>query len=248
MTAARDVWKVGELATATGLTVRTLHHYEEIGLLRASERTYANHRLYTDEDIQRLYRILALKGLGLSLDEIRAHLDAEDLDPRETLRRHLAQLEAQARHVQQLHRQIEGISRLLERREAPTGADLVHVMEMMRRIDSYYSDEERAWLEARAAEIGQDAIVAAEREWAETLARAEDLAAADCDPTDQEVQALIDRWDELVAAFHGGHGGVAKSLQRMWEEQGHELLETLDSPLSSRGQALVERARAVRDT
>lgn len=61
-------WKVGELAAETGLTVRTLHHWDELGLLTPSERTGAGYRLYSDADVRRLYRIVALRGLGLSLE------------------------------------------------------------------------------------------------------------------------------------------------------------------------------------
>jgi hypothetical protein len=57
--------KVGELAAATGLTVRTLHYYEEVGLLVASGRTEAGHRLYDDAEVERLYRICLLRHLGL---------------------------------------------------------------------------------------------------------------------------------------------------------------------------------------
>ena len=60
-------WKVGELASATGLTVRTLHHYERIGLLSPAQRTEGNQRLYDEGDVVRLYRIRALRDLGLSL-------------------------------------------------------------------------------------------------------------------------------------------------------------------------------------
>ena len=67
--------KVGELATATGLTIRTLHYYEEIGLLVASGRTEAGHRLYSDADVERLYRISLLRRLGLPLTEIGRALD-----------------------------------------------------------------------------------------------------------------------------------------------------------------------------
>ncbi len=62
-----DMLSVGELARATGVTVRALHHYEEIGLLPPSARTVSGHRRYGDEEMQRLYRIVALRGLGLSL-------------------------------------------------------------------------------------------------------------------------------------------------------------------------------------
>src|SRR6266540_480829 len=59
--------RIGELAAATGLTVRTLHYYEEIGLLIPSGRTNAGHRLYDDTDVARLYRICLLRRLGLPL-------------------------------------------------------------------------------------------------------------------------------------------------------------------------------------
>ncbi len=63
--------KVGALAKRTGLTVRTLHHYDEIGLLSPSRRTRSGHRLYGDEELSRLQQIASLKHLGLPLEEIR---------------------------------------------------------------------------------------------------------------------------------------------------------------------------------
>jgi DNA-binding transcriptional MerR regulator len=65
---SQDKWKIGELEAATGLTVRTLHHYDEIGLLRPSERSEAGHRICTDADVRRLYRIISLRQLGFPLD------------------------------------------------------------------------------------------------------------------------------------------------------------------------------------
>ncbi|MEU0544732.1 MerR family transcriptional regulator [Nocardia sp. NPDC005978] len=64
------MWKVGELAAEAGLTVRTLHHYDRLGLVRPATRTGAGHRLYSDADVQRLYQVLALRRLGLGLDRI----------------------------------------------------------------------------------------------------------------------------------------------------------------------------------
>jgi DNA-binding transcriptional MerR regulator len=63
-------WTVGELATAAGVTVRTLHHYDRIGLVRQSERTQAQHRRYAAGDVARLYRVLALRDFGFGLDRI----------------------------------------------------------------------------------------------------------------------------------------------------------------------------------
>lgn len=69
-------WTVGELARAAGITVRTLHHYDRLGLLAASGRTSGGHRRYAEHDVARLYRVLALRGLGLALEQIPALLDA----------------------------------------------------------------------------------------------------------------------------------------------------------------------------
>jgi MerR family transcriptional regulator, thiopeptide resistance regulator len=61
---------VGELAAATGLTVRTLHHYDSLGLVCPSERTAAGHRRYRPADVEQLYRVQALRALDLSLREV----------------------------------------------------------------------------------------------------------------------------------------------------------------------------------
>ncbi|GAA2522214.1 hypothetical protein Ahu01nite_083750 [Winogradskya humida] len=77
MGAEEPTWSVGELAAATGLTVRTLHHYDEIGLVRPSRRNAAGHRRYTAGDVRRLHRVVALRGFGFSLAEIAALLDGD---------------------------------------------------------------------------------------------------------------------------------------------------------------------------
>jgi MerR family transcriptional regulator, thiopeptide resistance regulator len=82
------VWKIGELARDTGLTVRTLHHYDQLGLLSPLSRTEGGHRCYTGDDVCRLQRIVALRNLGISLEEIGALLDGEP-DPVNLLRRQL---------------------------------------------------------------------------------------------------------------------------------------------------------------
>jgi len=67
-----NTWSIGELAGQTGLTVRTLRHYDELGLARPSRRTAAGHRRYAAEDVRRLHRIVALRGFGFALPEIAA--------------------------------------------------------------------------------------------------------------------------------------------------------------------------------
>src|SRR3954468_16829309 len=78
---------VGEVAALTGVTVRTLHHYDRIGLLSPSERTAAGYRRYTPSDLDRLHRVLVYRELGFPLEEVATLLDDPDADPAAHLRR-----------------------------------------------------------------------------------------------------------------------------------------------------------------
>jgi DNA-binding transcriptional MerR regulator len=86
-------WRIGEVADRTGLTRRTLRHYDDLGLLVPATRSSGDYRLYDEDDLLRLLQIQNLKALGLSLPEIAAALADPDLDATTTLRSHLVQLE-----------------------------------------------------------------------------------------------------------------------------------------------------------
>jgi DNA-binding transcriptional MerR regulator len=83
-------WRVGGLAARTGLSVRTLHYYDEIGLLLPSQRTDAGHRLYTAGDVVRLQRIESLRTLGFDLQEIRERLVRPGFPLQRVVELHLA--------------------------------------------------------------------------------------------------------------------------------------------------------------
>lgn len=98
-----EVWlTVGEVARRSGLTVRTLHHYDAIGLLVPSERTDADYRLYSDADLRRLLSIQHLKGLGLGLADIAAALDDPDFEASDAVGRHIAAVEARIAEEREL--------------------------------------------------------------------------------------------------------------------------------------------------
>src|SRR5947199_3774388 len=105
-----EALKVGELARRTGLTIRTLHHYDEIGLLKPSLHTEAGHRLYTAADVARLQQVLSLRQLGFSLDQVRACLDRPDFSPLEVIRLHVARLGEQIELQRQLCARLEAVA------------------------------------------------------------------------------------------------------------------------------------------
>lgn len=128
--------KIGELASATGLTVRTLHYYEEIGLLRASERSDGGHRVYTSGDVERLYRICLLRRLGLPLGEIGRALDDPAWSLRAAMTSHLGELEQRIGAMSRLRgRLLQLTTTDLEDKRPPDG-DLLNVLEEMTMIDT----------------------------------------------------------------------------------------------------------------
>lgn len=108
--AAEQPWlTVGEVARHAGLSVRTLHHYDQRGLLVPSGRSAGDYRLYSPEDLQRLLHIQHLKSLGLGLDQVSAALDADDFDAREVLEEHIAAVEQRLEDEQRMLRSLRAL-------------------------------------------------------------------------------------------------------------------------------------------
>src|SRR4051812_8549356 len=129
--ASRTGQRVGELAAATGLTVRTLHYYGEIGLLTASRRSEAGHRLYADEDVERLYRICLLRRLGLPLGEIGRALDDPAWSLHAAMAAHLGELERRMEAAGRLRHRLAQMVAAVEAPDHPPVDDLLHVLEEM---------------------------------------------------------------------------------------------------------------------
>ncbi|MET9886023.1 MerR family transcriptional regulator [Streptomyces sp. NPDC006430] len=100
-------YSVGQVAGFAGVTVRTLHHYDEIGLLSPSTRSTAGHRRYDDTDLDRLQRVLFYRELGFPLEEVAVLLDDPDSNPREHLRRQHALLSDRIARLQQMAKAVE---------------------------------------------------------------------------------------------------------------------------------------------
>jgi DNA-binding transcriptional MerR regulator len=213
---------VGHLARATGLTVRTLHHWDEIGLLRPAERSGAGHRRYSEDDVARLYRIVALRRLGLSLDDVGAALDTEGPDLRAAVAAHLARVEAELRAQRELRRRLVGILDAFDRLDGPSTDQIIDAIEVMTMSERYYTPEQLEQLAERRERLGDERIREYEREWAELLEAMERERAAGTDPGAPAVQALAQRWRELISAFTGGDMGIHDSLNRMYSEEGVE--------------------------
>ncbi|MFE6742213.1 MerR family transcriptional regulator [Streptomyces tubercidicus] len=100
-------YSVGQVAAFAGVTVRTLHHYDEIGLLQPGERNHAGHRRYGDDDLDRLQQILFYRELGFPLDEVAALVNDPDADPQQHLRRQHDLLTARIDKLQKMAAAVE---------------------------------------------------------------------------------------------------------------------------------------------
>jgi MerR family transcriptional regulator, thiopeptide resistance regulator len=123
-------WRIGELAERAGITVRTLHHYDRLGLLSPSSRTSGGHRCYTSENVVQLQRIIALRSCGLSLEEIGAVLTAGgDGGLADLLRRQLEVLDERIRHAIALRIRLLGILDALDQEVEPSITEILRLIE-----------------------------------------------------------------------------------------------------------------------
>ena len=197
------IYKVGEFAALTNVSVRTLHHYDRIGLLRPSAISEGGHRLYSENELLRLQQILTLRYLGFPLAQIRELLERPDFDL-------LASMQIQQRvmrnRIAELEQIESALGELVERRKATGQWDWDMVVQTASKVqsghnlkgidvDKYYTPEQMRQFEELGNKLGPEVIGDIERRWTELFA---DINAnADLDPASPEAQALADRWDAL---------------------------------------------------
>ena len=215
--------KVGELARRTGLTVRTLHHYDEIGLVKPSLHTEVGHRLYVAGDVARLQQVLSLRQLGFSLEEIGDCLDKPGFSPLEVIRLLVARLRQQIELQRGLCARLEALAASFSPAGEVSAEAFLQTIEVMNMIESYYTPEQLESMRQRGAALGQERLQQSQNSWAELIATYRAAMDSGTDPADPKAQALEKRRQALVDEFTGGDAAIGASLKRMWQEQGHAL-------------------------
>jgi MerR family transcriptional regulator, thiopeptide resistance regulator len=212
-------WKVGALAEQTGLTVRTLHHYDESGLLSPSARTDAGHRLYTDADVQRLQQITSLRSLGFGLDQIRDLLQHARLAPLDIIRMHAARLREQIARQQQIVERLDALTSGFASRQSASVDDLMAAIKEMTMFEKYYTPEQLEYLKQRAETVGAERMSEVGAEWPRLIAEVRAEMEKGTDPSEPRVQELARRWNGLVEEFTGGDAGIRQSLANLYREE-----------------------------
>ena len=211
-----ELLRVGQLAKRTGLTVRTLHHYDELGIVSPRRRSAAGYRLYGENDVARLLQAVLLRRLGLALREVRASLD----DPRRSLpaalRAQAARLRDQIAHEQRLLVRLDSLAGRLEQDADGAGNDVLETLEMLTMFEKYLTEEQLATLAERKEQLGAQHIADVEAEWPRLIAAVRAAMERGVDPAAAELQPLVRRWQELVREFTGGDPQIAGAVRKMY--------------------------------
>ncbi|MDQ6837726.1 MAG: TipAS antibiotic-recognition domain-containing protein, partial [Actinomycetota bacterium] len=221
-----QAWKVGQLAASTGLTVRTLHHYDHLGLVRPSQRTAAGYRLYLESDVERLYEVLALRQLGLPLDVIGEVRDgASSIEA--LLVQHRDYLDRQLVALRTLRAQLTTMVAASQGGEVGSETDFLELIRKVITVDNtvkqYFSEEQLADLAERRAQLGEQAIADVQAAWPKLLGQVQTAVDAGVDPASPEAQKLAADWMGLLEQFHGGDEGLRGSLHRMYAENAQQI-------------------------
>jgi DNA-binding transcriptional MerR regulator len=198
-------YRVGEVAALAHVSVRTLHHYDRIGLLRPALHSSGGYRMYGEPELLRLQQILTLRYLGFPLKRIGELLDRADFDlvaslrvQRLVLNDRIAELERISAAIGELvdQRLAEGEWnwRLVIEASRAVGAGLTRGEDMM---EAYYTPEQMTRFEEARQATPPAEIDAIEQGWTALLAEIRTARAADLDPASVEAWALTDRWAEL---------------------------------------------------
>ena len=212
-------WRIGELAAASGLSVRALRHYDELGLLTPSERTESGYRLYCAADVRRLYRIVALRGLGLGLDAIASALDGDGSGLGPIVRRQRDAVVRELAERAALQARLDALCAVLDRGGEPSIDELITTMEAMQMHEKYFDAGQRERIRERGEALGPERIAEAERDWAALFEELRTHMEKGTDPADPTLDPIRARARELLAAFTGGDPGIAESMRRMWDAE-----------------------------
>ena len=213
-------YTVRQLAKLAGVSVRTLHHYDHIGLLTPSSRTDAGYRLYQEKDLLRLQQILFFKELDFPLSEIQDILDNPQFDQRKALTSHRRRLEERAQRITLLLRTIDKTISKLEGNMTLTDAELYEgftkeqVEQMQREVHERYDSKLVAESERRVRKMSKEQWNAVKQEG---IAVTQALAAlADKKPGDPQVQKIVARHHAHIEQFYLCPAEVYRGLANLY--------------------------------
>ena len=245
---SEQLYQVREFAQRSGVTIRTLHHYDQIGLLRPSVYTEAGYRLYSDRDFGRLQQIVTLKFIGLSRKRIREILEGDEFDLWSMLNLQRIALQKKRHHLELAIQAIERAERMASPEEEPDWESFQQIIEVVTMesnqdfFKKYYTEEQLAEFKRRRETEG-DMIRQTEQDWKELIAEVE--GSLDEDPAGEKGQRLAARWDELIERFTKGDPEVIANMKKLYADR-ENLPENFRMPFNEDVQKFITKAQQAR--
>ena len=211
-------YKPKELAEVAGVTIRTLHHYDRIGLLRPA-RTVAGYRVYNEDDLLRLQHIAVLKFVGLSLVEIKAVLGRAPVEVREALEFQRAVLAEKRKQIDKALRVIEiAETRGYDRESLLQCMEALKMAERKEWMLDYYSPEARAKIVETQRTMTPEMMADSQRQWRELIAEVEEAALSE-DPSSPRARSLAERWQKLIQGFTQNDPEIKAGLSKLYADK-----------------------------
>jgi DNA-binding transcriptional MerR regulator len=209
MKRAATSYTVGQVAALSGVTIRTLHHYDEIGLLRAGGRTQAGYRSYGESDLERLQQILFYRELGFSLDQIAAILDDPEVGTTGHLRRQHRLLKER---IGRLELMVAAIEREMEAKEMGIQLTPEERFEVFGDFDpdEHAQEVEERWGETDAYKESQRRVARyTKQDWLTIKAEGEDISrrfaetmASGADPAGEAAMGLAEEHRQHISRWY----------------------------------------------
>jgi DNA-binding transcriptional MerR regulator len=215
----REALTVGEVAKRTGLSVRTFHHYDALGLLAPSGRTEAGYRLYTVKDLMTLQQIVLLKSLGLPLAQIARTLSSDGPTLLRTIDTHVTRLRTRIEQERRVCSRLEETAARLRKRKTPTIEEILRTIEDVTMTEKYFTPEQAEWMRERRAVVGEARIREVEAEWPQLVAEVRTAMEKGMPPADPHVRSLAARWHGLVQEFTNGNLGISRAVATIYKEE-----------------------------
>jgi DNA-binding transcriptional MerR regulator len=241
-------YRASEFAELTGVTVRALHHYDRVGLLKPAGRSAAGYRLYGAGDFARLQQVLTLKFMGMPLGQIKEVLGRKELDLESVLRLQREVLESRRAELDAALRAVREAESVLSRGGGPAWDEFKKIVEVisMRHdtewVKRYYTEEQLADLARRGT---PEVLERGQSEWRKLIAEVEEAAREGVDPASERAQGLAARWQGLIEEFTGGDLGILENLKRLYADETN-WPDTFRKPYSDESADFISRARAAK--
>jgi DNA-binding transcriptional MerR regulator len=245
-------YQTSEFAKLTGVTVRTLHHYDRLGLLKPSGRTAARYRLYGEGDFARLQQIVTLKFLGFPLEQIKQILNQASFELAGALRAQREIIEQKRNQLDKAAKAIAEVERVLSaNRETDWQAfnkiiEVIHMQNDYEWMAKYYSEEAHQQMAERPDKWTPEMQEKVTAEWASLIKDVETAIAKNQDPAGANAQALAARWSELIGRFTMNSPAITEGLNKLYADQAN-WPETFQKPYSDEVGEFMCKAKAIFD-